>query len=641
MTAQDGVDLLGRLWNLLPLLVGDAWDELEPELAEQLEELAAAGTDAERGLITGRILQLCRPHEALREALAEAVRRDRNRSEDAPPPLPWAVTAAEAPAPMRRSARPAGDRWLAAETLDLPAGAHWRAGTAQLLAIGVAGGADRPPDIEPVPEDQLAGPEDIVLTVELRGAAGIEPVNVEFSLPPIGPAAGRAVFRVTPAAPGRLALHAVVLRKDTKAFIQALTIHVPVAPPGQPSSPGSVRSRAIGRPLDAAFDHDDADATLIVETDWITLQPHGLKAPWPHDAEALKAIAEAPRAVLREIAFGVLEDGDRDPVYQEGVTIPHTEHEKALAELVDAGRAMHNELFSPRGDDRLTAIGQALADLGSQGGGPLRVDVWSSRYLVPWHLLAFPGSGAAADQILGLRHRVSYVPTPHAAPAPASLRPADGPLRVVLALNPDLDERRDGRRDLVDGQRQVWQLRERVAAGALTVTAPPAADIADVLLTGQPPAELMYFYCHAGVGQKPGRLTPVTAWLAVGNGLQIYLIDLIIGWPAYFRFDPAPLVVLNACSTLMPQAVYASYAAELLGRGALGIVGTEAEVPAVFAAAWATAFFRYVLDGVPLADAAFRVTHDFLDEHRNLLGLAYALYCDGRIRVAPAVPGDE
>ena len=71
---------------------------------------------------------------------------------------------------------------------------------------------------------------------------------------------------------------------------------------------------------------------------------------------------------------------------------------------------------------------------------------------------------------------------------------------------------------------------------------------------------------------------------------------------------------------------------------AASVIGTEAEVPPAFAAAWAQEFFSRVLDGVPLADAAFELARDLVQRDRNLLGLVYALHCDGRSLIRPAIP---
>jgi hypothetical protein len=341
---------------------------------------------------------------------------------------------------------------------------------------------------------------------------------------------------------------------------------------------------------------------------------------------------------LQEIAHGVL---DGIAAHQASVAIQPEIYEKCLAALVRAGTLMFRTLFSgPDATQELTGLGRALQDLMAHDE-PVWLEVVAEPSVVPWHLLAFPGP-AEPVPILGLRHRITYVPmhrNAHRPPPSRSLRADNGPLRVVLAVNRDIDEHDGGRRDLVDSQLAAWRQRADEAAGTLAVTVPPELEIFDVLVHSRPPAELLYFFCHAHPDPDPGRLGPMAACLEFTGGHTVSLEDLILGWPDNYEFDAAPLVVLNACSSGVPTpSVYGSFLPYLLGRGVRGVIGTEADVPPVFAAAWAQEFFARVLDGVPLADAAFELARDLVERHRNLLGLVYALHCDGRSVVQPAIP---
>lgn len=672
MSELDAVAEIARLWDLLPSLVGTPWDDLEPDLTEALEDLAAAGTDQERARIAVAITRLCKPYPALRRALAPLLARDPTRSPEDTLPT-WGQTSDHVIATLRRSAYPGGDRWFTAETPDEPSEQPWQVGVGHLVTIRIITG-DVPPEealtAKGVPDDAVSDPaeDDVALRVQLDGDADIETISAELTLPRAGSSPDQARFRVTPR-PGtnRLTLVALVTRRSNDAFIQHLMLTVDVVDEAMRTDAGGdrwvrrrgIRLRAGGHRVEHAFAADGADATLVLDGRRLVLLPHGLSAEFPFTDEQLRDITEWPRATLREIAFGILDEDParggqnedpasgrcrEDPVHQVHVTIPQTEYEVSLAAMVRAGVRMHNSIFgSPRASSELRAIGAALASLDA-ANGPLRVEIWTPEPIVPWHLLAFPGPDgadlAAPSRIFGLRHRVSYVPSPRSTAPAANLRAGDGPLRVVLALNRDLDEWRGTRRDLVDSQYTAWRLRENAAAGALTVAVPADDDVLDVLLRGLPPAELVYFFCHAGQDQAPGRLGPLTATLGLSGRLRIRLEDLIDRWPLDYRFEVAPLVMLNACATITPShMVYAGFVPFLLGKGARGVIGTEGEVPAVFAAAWAKAFFGRVLDGIPLADAAFEVTREFVDRDRNLLGLIYALHCDGRSRVAPAVPG--
>jgi hypothetical protein len=67
------------------------------------------------------------------------------------------------------------------------------------------------------------------------------------------------------------------------------------------------------------------------------------------------------------------------------------------------------------------------------------------------------------------------------------------------------------------------------------------------------------------------------------------------------------------------------------------VLGTEADTPAPFAAAWATTFFDRLLAGEPMGEAVRATRVHFAVKHLNPLGLLYALYCDGDTALAPAV----
>jgi hypothetical protein len=101
-----------------------------------------------------------------------------------------------------------------------------------------------------------------------------------------------------------------------------------------------------------------------------------------------------------------------------------------------------------------------------------------------------------------------------------------------------------------------------------------------------------------------------------------------------------PLVFLNACdSANMSPRFYDGFVPFFLSRGARGVVGTEVKTPALFAVEWAQAVIDRLLDGDAIGEAMLRARRQFLEAHRNPLGLLYAMYCDADTRVAPPLPG--
>jgi hypothetical protein len=99
------------------------------------------------------------------------------------------------------------------------------------------------------------------------------------------------------------------------------------------------------------------------------------------------------------------------------------------------------------------------------------------------------------------------------------------------------------------------------------------------------------------------------------------------GPPPRVRLDREALLALRGD----PVAYGAGLSAMLFADGRLR------EGLARFAAEWATRFFRRFLAGEPLGQALLGLRREFYEGHRNLLGLLYALYCDGDTQVVPGL----
>ena len=74
-----------------------------------------------------------------------------------------------------------------------------------------------------------------------------------------------------------------------------------------------------------------------------------------------------------------------------------------------------------------------------------------------------------------------------------------------------------------------------------------------------------------------------------------------------------------------------------MDKGARGVVGTECKTPALFAMEWAERFFTRFLDGESPGEAFLGLRREFLEKHRNPLGLLYAVYCNGDTVIKPAL----
>src|SRR5262249_16558101 len=99
-----------------------------------------------------------------------------------------------------------------------------------------------------------------------------------------------------------------------------------------------------------------------------------------------------------------------------------------------------------------------------------------------------------------------------------------------------------------------------------------------------------------------------------------------------------PLVFLNACrgAQVRPGAI-TSFPHFFLhpkkGCGSRGVIGTEANVPDYFAAAFSELFYLYLLSGDNLGEAIFNTKRHLLREQVNPLGILYTIYAYPNIRV--------
>jgi hypothetical protein len=91
-------------------------------------------------------------------------------------------------------------------------------------------------------------------------------------------------------------------------------------------------------------------------------------------------------------------------------------------------------------------------------------------------------------------------------------------------------------------------------------------------------------------------------------------------------------VFVNACQGgQMTTMFYETLATELLRRNAVALVGTQIDIPAVFAAEYAislfTRFFKSdAMAPVRLGPLLRSLSRDMIDNFANPLGLVYSLY---------------
>jgi hypothetical protein len=459
--------------------------------------------------------------------------------------------------------------------------------------------------------------------------AEVETLTGTLTVPREGPSPDRARFRVTPARSGTLQLHALFFRGGN--LVQWMLLN---------ATEHRVRSRSQGPSRTSAAQARDRGLSVQV---WPTANGHyqivvsgGIghtcRAELRLKDEILDDIARQAREPLRALVdeWGPLADGAPLP----GLELPQAAYDKHTRQLAESGCRMFRRLFFIDADAQLEAVGRKIQDYLAKAA-PRSVQFITEKPLLPWHLMCPVEHMGDADfrQILGLRHQVDCIPlVPNAGNAVIEVTIDTRPgLNVTLAVNRSID--RGGERDLVANQESYWRGYFGKGVADLTVHDEQRA-VLNVLCGGDPPAEILYLYCHA-TAHDPDDGGPEHARLTVeGTDGGILLRSLHDHGGA---LPGPPVIVLNACSTASTSPLSTVGFLTLFLARSRGVLGTEADTPAPFAAAWAIAFFDRLLAGERMAEAVRATREDFATTHRNPLGLLYALYCNGDTVLRPAI----
>jgi hypothetical protein len=259
----------------------------------------------------------------------------------------------------------------------------------------------------------------------------------------------------------------------------------------------------------------------------------------------------------------------------------------------------------------------------------------TSRFVIPWQLLyAAPAlEPVQSRHFLGFSHRIEHLALRSGWNVQqAKIDTAD--LQISVNVNRLIDE--EVGVSAIEGQMKFFG--ELAASGKIKVEVRDTlAGVKKALADPQLADQVIYFYCHA-VSNTAGEGVGKSALLFEGKK-KLTLSSLrsaaAIDAPPY---RGAPLVVINACrSAELSPVFYDGFVPHLTSRGARGVIGTECDTPAMFGAMWGEAFFREFLEGGELGEVMLALRRKFLDEKNNLLGLLYAVHCNGNTRVDPAV----
>lgn len=487
----------------------------------------------------------------------------------------------------------------------------------------------------------------------------------ELRVPRQGKSRNKARFDIEPRQPGRG--HASAYLYKDHHFIQGLDLELITAEKAPENanlaagmrSPESAQrairaAESLGRPADLLGQLQPRDVLLIIKNrgdafDLTLVDEVVTEARLPLSLFQLNGIIARARRALLDVVYlaqgptgiqvfrGTNPPADITLAYQAGLDISDAVAEAAVRRLAEEGFLLYQDLFfSPSAGLEARQVGERLQRLAQQSH--LKLQIVSQNFFLPWGMI-YLGSDLRhpdAELFLGMRHIVEHLPLQISPPV---YDPKINSLpRLSLSLNVDPSIDLNMGAGFVRRQLDFWKPVDE--NNIVDVVLRTHADEWRQAMQQPAPEQFIYFFGHAITPDPSDPAGPDAASLSFGDNTRITLRDMRLTDRVNDRFTGAPLVFINACeSAELSPWFYSGFMPYFSSKGARGMIGTECEVPAVFAAEWAHRFFdRFFFQGEPIGRSFLELRREFYQRHKNILGLLYALYCDGDTCVSPPLP---
>jgi CHAT domain len=540
-------------------------------------------------------------------------------------------------------------RWLTASVADHDAAKPLRIGEPYTVAFSVELKQSRGSGEEPLPEQLLFAPGErmveLVVAVSSRDLMIETPEPQRLRIPRRGRSRNKARFDVVPVRKGVGELTASFYKDNN--FVQGMVVRLNVEEVG-PAIAGVVH---LGRPVDGAFAVQPRDLSLVIRRsgdgfDLIFIGAVQAEIRLPLTPQYLDRLIDNLRKALEEIVYlaqtpnGVrpVRRRERLPaagklVYQEGIDIPTEVNQEAMRRLAGAGWDLYHELFYAGNDPARVLVGNRLRELARQE--TLKLQIVSKEFLFPWGAL-YLAERVEAERIdpecfLGFRHIIEHIPLQQQLTA-LDHRIRSEALQVSFNLDTGIDRAMRGLQVVRSQLDYSDELRRR---NVQVINRTTRDEVQQALANQSTKDQILYFYCHA---VSLGLSDPGGSYLKLTGKEPLTLQELTRSTSGQ-QLPGHPLVVINACqSAQLSPLFYGGFLPYFVDRGARGMVGTECDVPAVFADEWAKRFFDwFLIGGRTLGQVLLALRRQFYEEHNNLLGILYALYCDADTQVVPGV----
>jgi hypothetical protein len=452
------------------------------------------------------------------------------------------------------------------------------------------------------------------------------------------PSRNKARFDIEPLQKQAFQGEVTALIFKDKNFVQGITLKLNLG-----TGSRAIESvETLGRPPDSAAVLQPRDVTLFIKKavdgyDLTLVREAVTEARLPISALELNQLVKEARQALLDVVR--TQKGNTFPYQMADMTIPADIGQQALKSLARAGWKLYRGIFfGPSAGADANLLGERLRELSE--GGRLKLQIISQDFMLPWGLLYLSqeltsDTPLEFERFLGLKHIIEHIPLQTSMPVFDSAISSQPRLTVSLNVDTSVDRPPF---TVVKDQLDWWQNQQQ-SARLTVIERQSGPEFVQALATETTPDQIIYFYGHAVSKQLEEGAGPGSSSLSFANNTGVTLDDLFFDAPATRRLRSNPLVFINACeSAELSPLFYGGFMPYFTQKGARGMIGTECEAPAFFAAEWAKRFFeRFLFQEKTVGEVFLELRREFYTDHNNILGLIYALYCDGDTRVTPGI----
>jgi hypothetical protein len=460
-----------------------------------------------------------------------------------------------------------------------------------------------------------------------------------IAVPRSGRSKNTATFNIEPKRNGEGVVKAFFYANNRVFQKMTLTLQVGPKLAETPAMSMQVSGLTMNSAMSMAVRHDTPVNLMIIKKEagyQFILQGIGAMRAFLNLSETqIAELVGQTREVFKGIVYTMV---NNQYVYQlDDTNIPPDVHAATLKAMAKHGTLMYRKLFyGPGSGPDARAMGDLLRKLSLEH--QLHIEIVAERFVFPWSMLYARDdikpdlSNVDPEGFWGFKHVIEYTPE-FASATPINFVPeikvADK-LGLSFICNTTIDTQM--KRPIIAGQRDFFNS----APGMAMTEYQNTTDLYNLLNDADHAAQVLYFYCHA-VSNLPGEKAGVGGSKVILSDGPATLDDL--NFAAGTDQPPlknAPLVFMNCCqSAELSPYLYDGLVPYLITKGARGVIGTEVDTPALFAAEFAKDFLtRFAQGGQKLGDILLDMRREYLLKKNNVMGLVYALHSSGEIYIS-------